>query len=105
MNPKSTSEWKQNSQCIAKDLHSVNQWGLGSSPDPFIFSVLGISSPSYVFSDLCLTHLPDKWMDQPELRDWVFQNRLFHMAGANPAIVSDRLNYIFKVLPKNGIGN
>ena len=24
-------EWKQNSQCIAKDLHSVNQWGLGLS--------------------------------------------------------------------------
>ena len=45
------------------------------------------------------------WMDQPELRDWVFENRLFHMAGANPAIVSDRLDYIFKVLQKNGIVN
>lgn len=43
------------------------------------------------------------WMEQPELRDWVFENRLFHMAGANPSVVSERLDYIFKVLQKNGI--
>lgn len=45
------------------------------------------------------------WMDKPELRDWVFGNRLFHMAGAEPEIVSSRLEYIFKVLQKNGIVN
>ena len=43
------------------------------------------------------------WLDRAELRDWLFANRLFHMAGANPSIVSDRLNYIFDVLRRNGI--
>jgi len=43
------------------------------------------------------------WMDDSELRDWVFDNRLFHMAGADPEKVSFRLDYIFKVLQKNGI--
>ena len=43
------------------------------------------------------------WIDRPELREWVFENRLFHMAGANPAEVSKRLDYIFRVLQKNGI--
>lgn len=43
------------------------------------------------------------WMNQSELRDWIFRNRLFHMAGAKPAVVSERLDFIFKVLQKNGI--
>ena len=43
------------------------------------------------------------WLDRSELRDWVFANRLFHMAGADPAIVSDKIDYIFEVLRKNGI--
>jgi hypothetical protein len=43
------------------------------------------------------------WMDTPELRDWLFANHLFHMAGADPEIVSDKLDFVFKVLRKNGI--
>ena len=59
VNPTSTQSrhLSGNRTASAEDLQSVNQWGLGSSPDPFNFSVRGISSPSYVFSDLCLTHL------------------------------------------------
>ena len=43
------------------------------------------------------------WLDKPELKDWVFANRLFHMAGEDPAMVSDKIDYIFEVLRKNGI--
>ena len=34
-----------NRTASAKDLDSVNQWGLGWRPDPFISSVLVISNP------------------------------------------------------------
>lgn len=43
------------------------------------------------------------WMDHPDLREWIFKNRLFHLAHRDPATVSDQLQYIFEILQKNGI--
>jgi hypothetical protein len=44
-----------------------------------------------------------KWLQIPELSDWMFQNRLFHLADSDPKTVSDKLDYIFKVLKANGV--
>mmetsp|Transcript_3599 Transcript_3599/g.7866 ORF Transcript_3599/g.7866 Transcript_3599/m.7866 type:complete len:509 (-) Transcript_3599:60-1586(-) len=43
------------------------------------------------------------WMDRPELRRWVFESRLFHLGGADPDTVSEKVDYVFKVLKDNGI--
>lgn len=44
-----------------------------------------------------------KWLQIPELRDWMFQNRLFHLSDSDPKTVSDKLDYTFKVLQDNGV--
>ena len=39
----------------------------------------------------------------PELRDWVLENRLFHLVGADPSDLSDRLGEIFRILRRSGL--
>lgn len=43
------------------------------------------------------------WLSVPELRDFVTTNRLFHLRGADPTVLEDRLDAIFRILRKNGI--
>mmetsp|Transcript_9653 Transcript_9653/g.11137 ORF Transcript_9653/g.11137 Transcript_9653/m.11137 type:complete len:514 (+) Transcript_9653:24-1565(+) len=45
----------------------------------------------------------NKWLQYPALRKWMFQSRLFHLADSDAKTVSDKVNYIFKVLNENGI--
>jgi len=45
----------------------------------------------------------EMWMKNPELKEWLFKNHLFHMAGVDPKSVEGKLDFIFKVLRKNGI--
>jgi len=63
--------------------------------------VIGTVSEDHPF--IQRAHNLRMWLDRPELREWIFANRLFHLAHADPAIVSDKLDYIFKVLRKNGV--
>ena len=43
------------------------------------------------------------WLEHPELRRWIFESRLFHLADRDPATLSDQVELIFEILEKNGI--
>eukprot|EP00536_Pseudo-nitzschia_multiseries_P010423 jgi/Psemu1/289080/fgenesh1_pg.318_\ len=72
-----------------------------SSEPPSGGDVLGAVTRDHPFVQRA--HNLRRWLDHPDLREWVVANRLFHMAHSDPKALAARLDRTFEILGKHGI--
>ena len=87
-----------------------NSMSLAPQPDPSSkpSSLLGpsdgdISSPSSTHGWIQRTMNLQNWLQNPELRTWLFQNRLFHLNTSNVESVGTMVNEILDTLKETNI--